>query len=177
MDILAVIRPDAVRQRRAHVVHAADRRQLGRRVCSRTCRLSRRGSKSTCCGRRTTSYAWRKMPSVPPVAARWACTCGTTRPRRRGGTTTTRRPPPSAASATSCTMRPRAASSWEVRSPCEAPSRGHRFDRRHPAAHGRGRPALRRRVRGRWLGVRGSVPAAIRARAPLERYERLLLIK
>ena len=36
MDILAVIRADAVRQRRAHVVHAADRRQLDCEVvCAR----------------------------------------------------------------------------------------------------------------------------------------------
>ena len=36
MDILAVIRADAVRQRRAHVVHAAERRQLDCEVvCAR----------------------------------------------------------------------------------------------------------------------------------------------
>ena len=36
MDILAVIRADAVRQRRAHVVHAAERRQLDcEAVCAR----------------------------------------------------------------------------------------------------------------------------------------------
>ena len=36
MDILAVIRADAVRQRRAHVVHAADRRELDcEAVCAR----------------------------------------------------------------------------------------------------------------------------------------------
>ena len=32
MDILAVIRADAVRQRRAHVVHAAERRQRSLQV-------------------------------------------------------------------------------------------------------------------------------------------------
>ena len=42
MDILAVIRADAVRQRRAHVVHAAERRQLdGEAVCARA--LGREG--------------------------------------------------------------------------------------------------------------------------------------
>ena len=46
MDILAVIRADAVRQRRAHVVHAAERRQLdGEAVCARA--LSRKGSPQT----------------------------------------------------------------------------------------------------------------------------------
>ena len=43
MDILAVIRADAVRQRRAHVVHAADRRELDcEAVCARA--LGREGS-------------------------------------------------------------------------------------------------------------------------------------
>ena len=42
MDILAVIRADAVRQRRAHVVHAAERRQLDcEAVCARALRSDR----------------------------------------------------------------------------------------------------------------------------------------
>ena len=97
MDILAVIRADAVRQRRAHVVHAAERRQLdGEAVCARAF------------GREVRSQARDLADVAEPIV--------------------------------------------EV-------------------------ARVRRRVRGRWLGVRGSVPAAIRARAPLERYERLLLIK
>ena len=46
MDILAVIRADAVRQRRAHVVHAAERRQLDcEAICARA--LGREGSPQT----------------------------------------------------------------------------------------------------------------------------------